>query len=193
MRKFQCSDCGYKFTRQVRIHFASLNLGVLSQGRADILESLTWTKCETLVLHLFFPSQAHLRRHVQVHKRTENYNPRQRKLRNVIVQEVDMNPSEHEHPGEADASMTSEDRGYIPEAIKESTNPEANPDGGLQPGCIHDGIDSRHMVMEEVVTNQDLREDVAAESFSVSEVLQQTQLVDSYGSEMVQSISESKN
>lgn len=106
-----------------------------------------------------------------------------------------MNASEHEHPEDADASMASEDRGYIAGTIKESTNPEPNTAGGLQPECITDGIDSRHMVMEEVVTNQDLREDVAAEGFSVSEVLQQTQLVHSYGSsvqEMVQSISESK-
>ncbi|XP_061781083.1 telomere zinc finger-associated protein [Nerophis lumbriciformis] len=48
MRKFECGDCGYKFTRQ-----------------------------------------AHLRRHHQIHKRTENYNPRQRKLRNVVVEDDD--------------------------------------------------------------------------------------------------------
>lgn len=146
------------------------------------------------VLHVCFHSQAHLRRHVQVHKRTENYNPRQRKLRNVIVQEVDMNPSGREHPEDADASVTSEDRGYVTGSSKESTNPEPSTDGGLQPGCITDGTDSRHMVTE-VGTSQDLGEDVAAGSFSVSEVLQQTQLVDSYGSsvqEMVPSISESK-
>lgn len=91
-----------------------------------------------------------------------------------MVQEVDMNASEHEHPEDADASVTSGERGaYITGTIKESTD----------------------LVMEEVVANQDLREDLAAEGFSVSEVLQQTQLVHSYGSsvqEMVHSISESK-
>uniref|UniRef100_A0AAZ3PB15 Zinc finger and BTB domain containing 48 n=1 Tax=Oncorhynchus tshawytscha TaxID=74940 RepID=A0AAZ3PB15_ONCTS len=35
-----------------------------------------------------FTRQAHLRRHVQVHTRTENYNPRERKLRNLIVKDV---------------------------------------------------------------------------------------------------------
>ncbi|KAL2103897.1 hypothetical protein ACEWY4_000765 [Coilia grayii] len=44
MRKFECTQCGYKFTRQ-----------------------------------------AHLRRHAQIHNRVENYNPRQRRLRNLIV------------------------------------------------------------------------------------------------------------
>ncbi|GAA6095077.1 telomere zinc finger-associated protein isoform X1 [Tachysurus ichikawai] len=46
MRKFECTECGYKFTRQ-----------------------------------------AHLRRHLQIHNRVENYTPRQRKLRNLIVED----------------------------------------------------------------------------------------------------------
>ncbi|XP_051516959.1 telomere zinc finger-associated protein-like isoform X2 [Myxocyprinus asiaticus] len=46
MRKFECTDCGYKFTRQ-----------------------------------------AHLRRHSQIHNRVQNYNPRQRRLRNLIVED----------------------------------------------------------------------------------------------------------
>ncbi|KAK9954234.1 hypothetical protein ABG768_016326 [Culter alburnus] len=46
MRKFECTECGYKFTRQ-----------------------------------------AHLRRHSQIHNRVENYNPRQRRLRNLIVED----------------------------------------------------------------------------------------------------------
>uniref|UniRef100_A0A9J7X834 Zinc finger and BTB domain containing 48 n=2 Tax=Cyprinus carpio carpio TaxID=630221 RepID=A0A9J7X834_CYPCA len=46
MRKFECTECGYKFTRQ-----------------------------------------AHLRRHSQIHNRVENYNPRQRRLRNLVVED----------------------------------------------------------------------------------------------------------
>lgn len=34
-----------------------------------------------------FCVQAHLRRHSQIHNRVENYNPRQRKLRNLIVED----------------------------------------------------------------------------------------------------------
>lgn len=106
-----------------------------------------------------------------------------------------MNPSEHEPAEVVEASMTSEHTDYIPGVIKDPTNPEPTTSGGLHPACIIDGIDSRHMVMEEVVTNQNLGEDVTAEGFSVSEVLQQSQLVESYGpsvQEMVQSISEDK-
>lgn len=170
VRKFQCSDCGYKFTRQVRTHLYQ------EEPPPPTFESS--------------PSppgrQAHLRRHVQVHKRTENYNPQQRKLRNIIVQEVDVGPSEHK-PGEGvEASMVSEQGGYI---AKETANLEPDAAGGLHPGCVIEGMDAGHMVMEEVVAHQNLGEDVAAESFSVSEVLR------SYGSsvqEMVQSITESK-
>ncbi|XP_065141852.1 telomere zinc finger-associated protein isoform X2 [Paramisgurnus dabryanus] len=46
MRKYECTQCGYKFTRQ-----------------------------------------AHLRRHSQIHSRVENYNPRQRRLRNLVVED----------------------------------------------------------------------------------------------------------
>uniref|UniRef100_A0A8C2G967 Zinc finger protein 865 n=1 Tax=Cyprinus carpio TaxID=7962 RepID=A0A8C2G967_CYPCA len=46
MRKFECTECGYKFTRQ-----------------------------------------AHLRRHSQIHNRVENYNPKLRRLRNLVVKD----------------------------------------------------------------------------------------------------------
>ncbi|KAK9515134.1 hypothetical protein VZT92_025803 [Zoarces viviparus] len=76
MRKFECIDCGYKFTRQ-----------------------------------------AHLRRHIQIHKRTENYNPRQRKLRNVIVQGAG-----GESPGEDEAKKEVQDT-----LIAEETTDEQEP------------------------------------------------------------------
>ncbi|XP_006811070.2 telomere zinc finger-associated protein, partial [Neolamprologus brichardi] len=59
---------------------------------------------------------AHLRRHIQIHKRTENYNPRQRKLRNVIVQDVDGSPVETEAPKSEEASLigdgSTQEQGY---------------------------------------------------------------------------------
>lgn len=102
---------------------------------------------------------------------------------------MDINPSEQEPADDVEASMISEQSDYIPAAAKEAANPEPNATGGLHQGCMIEGVDSRHMVMEEVVTNQNLGEDVAAESFSVSEVLQS---YDSSVQEMVQSITESK-
>eukprot|EP00066_Takifugu_rubripes_P011855 XP_011601121.1 PREDICTED: zinc finger and BTB domain-containing protein 48 [Takifugu rubripes] len=186
-RPFACDVCEQRFTEKGALvrHKASKH----EEGRPHCCHicNKTFKAREQLRVHLRrhkgmrkfqcpdcgykFTRQAHLRRHVQVHKRTENYNPRQRKLRNVVVQEVDVNPSEHEPAEVVEASMTSEHSGYIIGAVKESTIPQPNSRGGLHPGCIIDGIDSSHVVMEEVVTNQNLGEDMAAESFSVSEVL----------------------
>uniref|UniRef100_A0A3Q2V489 Zinc finger and BTB domain containing 48 n=1 Tax=Haplochromis burtoni TaxID=8153 RepID=A0A3Q2V489_HAPBU len=76
--------------------------------------------------HIFtFPLQAHLRRHIQIHKRTENYNPRQRKLRNVIVQDVDGSPVETEAPKSEEASLICDG------STQESTNRGAESSTGL--------------------------------------------------------------
>lgn len=149
-----------------------------------------------------FLFQAHLRRHIQIHKRTENYNPRQRKLRNVIVQDVGGSPGENEATEAAEASLIAEETDYVPEAagVQESTNQEpAVAAAGLSAGCIvRVVIESSDVVMENVVSNQNLRHVEAQESFSVPEVLQQPQLVTGvYESTMdmegiVENISESK-
>lgn len=38
-------------------------------------------------IYSVFFIKAHLRRHMEIHNRIENYNPRQRKLRNLIIEE----------------------------------------------------------------------------------------------------------
>ncbi|KAM4610580.1 telomere zinc finger-associated protein [Polymixia lowei] len=169
MRKFECKDCGYKFTRQ-----------------------------------------AHLRRHSQIHKRTENYSPRQRKLRNVIVEEGEEGQSETEATETTEASpLVTEEKDQLPEApvVQEAPNqvsvsvsvPVSVPVPVLDPGSIvRVVIQSSDPVMEEVVSSQNLGHGQAVESFTVSDVLQQTQLVTgAYESTMVvegivESISEGK-
>lgn len=123
--------------------------------------------------HIFtFPLQAHLRRHIQIHKRTENYNPRQRKLRNVIVQDVDGSPVETEAPKSEEASLICDG------STQESTNQGADSSTGLASGCIvRVVIESSDAVMEEVISNQNLGEVESAQTFPVPQVLQQTQLV----------------
>ncbi|KAI5096008.1 telomere zinc finger-associated protein [Silurus meridionalis] len=86
MRKFECTECGYKFTRQ-----------------------------------------AHLRRHVQIHNRVENYNPRQRKLRNLIVEDenAETTPAGQEAADEdalsaEEESMVRLDSGGVKESVQES-------------------------------------------------------------------------
>lgn len=118
-----------------------------------------------------------MRRHIQIHKRTENYNPRQRKLRNVIVQDADRNPGKNE------ALEAAEETDYVPEAAEVEESTIREPDSGTGLGCIvRVVIGSSDAAMEEVVSDQNLGD---AEGFSVPEVLQQSQLVsEAYESSM---------
>ncbi|KFP76904.1 Zinc finger and BTB domain-containing protein 48, partial [Acanthisitta chloris] len=79
--KFECTECGYKFTRQ-----------------------------------------AHLRRHMEIHDRVENYNPRQRKLRNLIIEDekevvVVLQPPPELEVGSAEVIVESLSRGPLPEEV----------------------------------------------------------------------------
>ncbi|NWS47948.1 TZAP protein, partial [Probosciger aterrimus] len=81
MRKFECTECGYKFTRQ-----------------------------------------AHLRRHMEIHDRVENYNPRQRKLRNLVIEDekavvLALQPPPELDVGSAEVIVESLSRGALPEDI----------------------------------------------------------------------------
>ena len=143
--------------------------------------------------------QAHLRRHIQIHKRTENYNPRQRKLRNIIVQDVGGTPAENEATKLVEVQPMAD---YAPETaiVQESTNQQLDSPSGLASSCImRVVIESGDAVIEEVVSNQNVgHTEVAAETFSAPEVLQQTELVsEAYESTMdmeqiVKDLSESK-
>lgn len=75
VRKFECTECGYKFTRQV--------------GQAMSPAPLLPSSLPSPALSSASP-QAHLRRHMEIHDRVENYNPRQRKLRNLIIEDEKM-------------------------------------------------------------------------------------------------------
>ncbi|XP_056129313.1 telomere zinc finger-associated protein isoform X2 [Lampris incognitus] len=156
MRKFECKDCGYKFTRQ-----------------------------------------AHLRRHTLIHKRTENYNPRQRKLRNVIVQEEEKGQSESGVTVTSGASQVTEDKDLIPQthAFQEAPNPTPISGPSLDPSnTVKVTIQTGEAVMEGIVSSQNQGHSQAAGDFMMSDVLQQTHLVtEGYESTMVvDSISESK-
>ncbi|XP_073459729.1 telomere zinc finger-associated protein isoform X2 [Aquarana catesbeiana] len=73
-RPYFCQVCGktFKASEQLRVHVA----------RHRGVRKFECTECGYK-----FTRQAHLRRHMEIHNRIENYNPRQRKLRNLIVEE----------------------------------------------------------------------------------------------------------
>ncbi|KAK1898735.1 Telomere zinc finger-associated protein [Dissostichus eleginoides] len=184
-RPFSCDVCEQRFTEKGALvrHKASKH----EEGRPHCCQicGKTFKAREQLRVHLRrhkgmrkfecidcgykFTRQAHLRRHTQIHKRTENYNPRQRKLRNLVVEG---SPDESEATKDEEDSLMAGKTNYIPEATADVQEPP-NP----QPGALVVGVvmESSVPVMEEV-SNQNLGHVGAAESFSVPEVLQQTQL-----------------
>ncbi|XP_016377976.1 zinc finger and BTB domain-containing protein 48 isoform X1 [Sinocyclocheilus rhinocerous] len=95
MRKFECTECGYKFTRQ-----------------------------------------AHLRRHSQIHNRMENYNPKLRRLRNLVVEDESAAASSSP-PSQAEAQAGPADMVNLviqPEAVvvKQVISASAGGTGGEQ-------------------------------------------------------------
>ncbi|XP_070695538.1 telomere zinc finger-associated protein [Pempheris klunzingeri] len=216
-RPFSCDVCEQRFTEKGALvrhkaskheegrphccHICGKTFKAREQLRVHLRRHKGMRKFECIDCGYKFTRQAHLRRHIQIHKRTENYNPRQRKLRNVIVQDVDQSPGESEATEAVEASLIAEETDYVPEAagLQELRNPEPDSVAGLTSSCIvRVVIESSDAVMEEVVSNQSLGQVEAVESFSVPEVLQQTQLVaEAYESTVdmegiVENISESK-
>ncbi|XP_041801485.1 telomere zinc finger-associated protein isoform X2 [Chelmon rostratus] len=211
-RPFSCDVCEQRFTEKGALvrhkaskheegrphccHICGKTFKAKEQLRVHLRRHKGMRKFECIDCGYKFTRQAHLRRHIQIHKRTENYNPRQRKLRNVIVQDVDRSETEA-----AEGSLITEETDYAPETadVQESTNPEPDSGSGLGSSCIvRVVIESSDAAMEEVSSDQDLGRVEAAESFSVPEVLQQSQLVtEAYESSMdmegiVENVSESK-
>ncbi|XP_049437329.1 telomere zinc finger-associated protein isoform X3 [Epinephelus fuscoguttatus] len=214
-RPFSCDVCEQRFTEKGALvrhkaskheegrphccHICGKTFKAREQLRVHLRRHKGMRKFECIDCGYKFTRQAHLRRHVQIHKRTENYNPRQRKLRNVIVQDVDGSPGENEATNEVEDSLISEETDYVPQTADVQETPNTDSTTGLTSSCVvRVVIGSSDTVMEEVVSNQNLGHVEAVESFSVPEVLQQTELVtEAYEStmdmkEMVENISESK-
>ncbi|XP_040909584.1 telomere zinc finger-associated protein isoform X2 [Toxotes jaculatrix] len=216
-RPFSCDVCEQRFTEKGALvrhkaskheegrphccHICGKTFKAREQLRVHLRRHKGMRKFECIDCGYKFTRQAHLRRHIQIHKRTENYNPRQRKLRNVIVQDVDGSSPENEASKTVGASLIIEQTDYAPDTsgIQEATNLEVDSSTGLSSSCIVRVVmQSSNAVMEEVVSNQNLGQVEAAESFSVPEVLQQTQLVsEAYESAMdmegiVENLSERK-
>lgn len=120
MRKFECKDCGYKFTRQ-----------------------------------------AHLRRHSQIHVRVENYNPRQRRLRNLIIEEGEGGQSE------VDPSLATEEIRL--------EDPAAGPGSDSVPetsDILQVVLQPSTLVLEEVVSTQGMTQGQVEEGYLVPDMEQ---------------------
>ncbi|XP_017274629.1 telomere zinc finger-associated protein [Kryptolebias marmoratus] len=191
-RPYSCDVCEQRFTEKGALlrHKASKH----QEGRPHCCQicNKTFKAKEQLRVHLRrhkgmrkfecidcgykFTRQAHLRRHILIHKRTENYNPRQRKLRNIIVQEVEGSPDKGEAPNFAEAQQISD---YAPESplTSEPTTPRPDSPPGLDAGSVVRVVVEPGDTATEVATNRNVEHGEEAGGFSESEALRRSQLV----------------
>ncbi|XP_069774690.1 telomere zinc finger-associated protein [Narcine bancroftii] len=95
-RPHDCNICGktFKAIDQLRVHV----------GRHKGVRKFECSECGYK-----FTRQAHLRRHMDIHGRVENYSPRQRRLRNLIIS--------NENVGDTEASAAPQTTGVHDEAL----------------------------------------------------------------------------
>ncbi|XP_029433680.1 telomere zinc finger-associated protein [Rhinatrema bivittatum] len=102
-RPFSCEFCDQRFTergpllrhvasrhQEGRPHFCQIcgkSFKAVEQLRVHVRRHKGVRKFECTECGYKFTRQAHLRRHREIHNRVENYNPRQRKLRNLIIED----------------------------------------------------------------------------------------------------------
>uniref|UniRef100_A0A1A7XT88 Zinc finger and BTB domain containing 48 n=1 Tax=Iconisemion striatum TaxID=60296 RepID=A0A1A7XT88_9TELE len=115
-----------------------------------------------------FTRQAHLRRHCLIHKRTENYKPQQRKLRNIIVQDVDGSSDESQVAKSVEAQQVGDNSPESP-VVPGSSDPQCVSAPGLFP-LVRVVDESGDAAKNAEVNRDSLQQDKAEE-------LQRTQLV----------------
>ncbi|XP_049631279.1 telomere zinc finger-associated protein [Suncus etruscus] len=102
-RPFSCEFCEQRFTekgpllrhvasrhQEGRPHFCQIcgkTFKAVEQLRVHVRRHKGVRKFECTECGYKFTRQAHLRRHLEIHDRVENYNPRQRKLRNLVIED----------------------------------------------------------------------------------------------------------
>ncbi|XP_059230335.1 telomere zinc finger-associated protein isoform X3 [Mustela nigripes] len=105
-RPFSCEFCEQRFTekgpllrhvasrhQEGRPHFCQIcgkTFKAVEQLRVHVRRHKGVRKFECTECGYKFTRQAHLRRHMEIHDRVENYNPRQRKLRNLVIEDEKM-------------------------------------------------------------------------------------------------------
>ncbi|XP_039940804.1 telomere zinc finger-associated protein [Hirundo rustica] len=137
-RPFSCEFCEQRFTekgpllrhvasrhQEGRPHFCHIcgkTFKAVEQLRVHVRRHKGVRKFECIECGYKFTRQAHLRRHMEIHDRVENYNPRQRKLRNLIIEDekdvmVVLQPPPELEVGSAEVIVESLARGPLPEEV----------------------------------------------------------------------------
>ncbi|XP_061868978.1 taste receptor type 1 member 1-like isoform X2 [Colius striatus] len=137
-RPFSCEFCDQRFTekgpllrhitsrhQEGRPHFCQIcgkTFKAVEQLRVHVRRHKGVRKFECTECGYKFTRQAHLRRHMEIHDRVENYSPRQRKLRNLVIEDekavvVALQPPPELQVGSAEVIVESLARSSLPEEL----------------------------------------------------------------------------
>ncbi|NXN95379.1 TZAP protein, partial [Rhinopomastus cyanomelas] len=167
-RPFSCEFCEQRFTekgpllrhvasrhQEGRPHFCQIcgkTFKAVEQLRVHVRRHKGVRKFECTECGYKFTRQAHLRRHMEIHDRVENYNPRQRKLRNLVIEDekavvVALQPPVELDVGSAEVIVESLSRGSLPEEIP------------VQRLCSNENFSSADVIEQSLVITTTVPED----------------------------------
>ncbi|XP_072552755.1 telomere zinc finger-associated protein [Salminus brasiliensis] len=143
-RPYSCEFCEQRFTEKGPLlrhiaskhqegrphvcHICNKSFKAIEQLRVHVRRHKGMRKFECTECGYKFTRQAHLRRHVQIHNRVENYNPRQRRLRNLVVEDESAaaesaEPTKCTSPSQTEA-VAEQDGAAGVEVLPEAPGPE---------------------------------------------------------------------
>ncbi|XP_075629228.1 zinc finger and BTB domain-containing protein 48 [Balearica regulorum gibbericeps] len=167
-RPFSCEFCEQRFTekgpllrhiasrhQEGRPHFCQIcgkTFKAVEQLRVHVRRHKGVRKFECTECGYKFTRQAHLRRHMEIHDRVENYNPRQRKLRNLVIEDekavvVALQPPPELEVGSAEV---------IVESLSHSSLPEGLP---VQRLCSNENFSTADVIEQSLIITTTIPED----------------------------------
>ncbi|KTF70983.1 hypothetical protein cypCar_00046734 [Cyprinus carpio] len=84
---FVCEECGHRASSRngLQMHIKAIHRKLISTCTFEHILERNLSSATSVARH--FAHKAHLRRHSQIHNRVENYNPKLRRLRNLVVKD----------------------------------------------------------------------------------------------------------
>lgn len=185
-RPFSCEFCEQRFTekgpllrhiaskhQEGRPHFCQIcnkTFKAIEQLRVHVRRHKGMRKFECTLCGYKFTRQAHLRRHTQIHNRMENYSPRQRRLRNLVVEDASAAAASSGLPVQTEAQAGPAD--IVSIVIQQEG--AAGTEGEQASYPVTDGAVNAEQTGFALAERED---GVAQTEFTVADVMEQTLLV----------------